>query len=115
MTRVRCSTCELEDKSFCSMKKIGVKPNKPRKCVYYKEEALKFKTTTQPRTIKLGYAEQETIREQRKAQRRLERENLKAAPDNGTARALGLLDDNSIKHPLTGDLSRFTTSASSEE
>ena len=115
MTQVRCAKCELEDKGFCSMKKVGVKSNKPRECSYYKEEALKFKTTTNPEVIKFGYAEQELAKQQRKAARRLERENLKAVPNNGTARALGLLDDTSVKHPLTGDLSRFTTSVSSEE
>ena len=115
MTQVRCATCGFENRGLCTMKEVGVKANKPRECSYYKEDASRFKTTVRPEVVKFGYVEQELARKQRKAERKLERENLKATPDNGTARALGLLEDTNIKYPLTGDLSRFKTSVSGEE
>ena len=137
MAKVKCKVCANEVSGFCSVKKIGVKVNKHRICEAYVYDEARLKMKTEIPTVRVGYAEQQENKRRMKAELKRIKEELKKKPLNGTARDLGLIDDasfsgeesriitpgdprfsmprNDIKHPLTGDLSRFMTTASNKE
>lgn len=127
MAKVKCKVCANEVSAFCNIKKIGVSVNKPRICEAYTYSESKLKAKEEIPTIRLGYAEQQASKRRMKAELKRIKEELKKGPAQGTARDLGLIQpsESSIimpgdsrfsiprdtKHPLTGDLSRFTTTA----
>jgi len=132
MAKVRCKVCANELKGFCKIKKIGVKTNKPRLCEAYIYDEVKIKARDDIKVIRMGYQEQEEQRRRMKEELRELRRMLKEKPSQGTAKDLGLVkqDENNIilpgdrrfnmpstdmKHPLTGDLSRFITNAEKSE
>ena len=131
----KCRVCANEINSFCKIKKIKIKINKKRKCEAYIFDESKVKTKQNVPVIKFGYKQQQEAKRRFKAQMKELRELRKLAakgPGRGTARDLGLVkpDEESriitpgdprfsmpgnTKHPLTGDLSRFVTTASNKE
>jgi len=130
MSKVRCNQCSNEDNGYCVVKKTSVSLNKSRKCDdFVAKEVKEQKGSEKTPTIRMGYAEWQKIKMKAKEDRREVRRLIKEHPGNGTAKALGLIDGvgvnpgyemsdggiivptttRDIKHPLTGDLSRFRT------
>jgi len=102
MGKITCATCVAEFKSKCNAKKgrPSVALNKRRRCDKYKLEPSKVKERHIMKTIKMGYKEKEAVRKEYKEQLKL----AKAAAKQGRA-------PQNINHPMTGDLSRFTSTA----
>lgn len=133
--KVRCNICENELNGFCKVKKISVKVNKKRTCEAYIYKESKVKAKQDIPKIRISYSEQQDIRKKQKEAIKQLRAALKEGQRQGTARDLGLIqpeaaEDSSIiqpgdprfampgkdmKHPLTGDLSRFTTTVSNPD
>lgn len=112
MSKVKCSICGNEVGGLCSIKKIGVKENKPRICKSYVYEETKVKAKQEIPTIRVGYAELQVAKKLRKEARKLEIEALKAGAVTGISPSQDPYRTGvDVKHPLTGDLSRFTTTA----
>jgi len=114
--KVRCGVCSNEKVGFCSIKKTRIKPNKSRKCTAYVYDESKVKTRQSIPSIKFGYNEH---REQKQLMKE-ERNALKVAKKQLSLDST--FDEQSAadfagnqKHPLTGDLSRFTTTAVKNE
>lgn len=97
--KITCATCANEKDKICKVKKIGVAVNKRRNCDKYELEPTKVKEKQILKTIKMGYAEKEALRKQYKEELRRIKEQAKS----------GIPVDSA--HPLTGDLSRFTSTA----
>jgi hypothetical protein len=127
MAKVKCKLCANEVEKICKIKKIGVKVNKKRQCEAYVYDELKAKAITDARkkvpSTRLGYTKQQELKAERKAQIKALKEALKTKPGEGTAKNLGLIKpgdpgfsvpSGDLKHPLTGDLSRFTTTANKD-
>ena len=98
--RVTCATCKSEHNKRCNAKKgrPTVAINKRRRCDKYVLESTKVKEKQVLKTVKMGYKEREALRKQYK-------EELKKIKQ-----MVG--EQNTPKdpaHPLTGDLSRFTS------
>ena len=122
MAKVRCNLCSNEVSGVCKVKKSSVRTNKPRNCKDYIYDESKLKVRTDVPTIKLGYRQQEENRRRMKEELKRLKEELKKGPAQGTANDLGLVQNGSsiilpgdTKHPVTGDLSRFITTASDKE
>jgi hypothetical protein len=100
--KVTCATCASEFKSRCNAKKgrPAVALNKRRRCDKYILEPAKVKEKQILKTIKVGHKEKEALRREYKEQLKL----FKAQ-----AKQHGLTND--PKHPMTGDLNRFTSTA----
>ena len=90
--KVRCFSCDNELAGKCNIKKVKVKINKPRLCEDYKLNELK---QAKVNTVTIS------------------------APPRVNPKKDGLLKrvatTGNPKHPLTGDLSRFTTTAKKED
>lgn len=127
MAKVKCKVCQNEVSRVCSVKGIGVKPNKPRICEAFVLDESKIKAKESIPTTRLGYTKYQELKAKAKKERKELLEALKAGPGNKTAEALGLLEkeetsiitpgnsrfilpQGNLKHPLTGDLSRFKSS-----
>lgn len=102
MTKVRCSACDNEMDNRCVIKKSTVHVNKPRKCSVFVLNPNKVKEVKQLPTIKMSYTQKEKLKA-------LYKSELKQLKDE---QRRGVYDKSkSAQHPLTGDLSRFTTTA----
>ena len=129
MAKVKCSVCANEKSRFCTVKKIGVNINKTRRCEAYIYDESKVKARQEVPSLKVGYRQQQDNKKRMKEELKALRKMLKQGPENKTARDLGLQVDGQgesriitpgdprfvmpskdPKHPLTGDLSRFTSS-----
>lgn len=125
--KVRCAECKVQYNKFCTVKKVTVSLNKGRFCDKFMHDQAKVKIKQVLPTTKIGFAEQEKLRKQRKKDLKMLKEHLKRE---------GLLNDNvnvpkpkeeaspesriykpygDEKYPLTGDLSRFTTTGTKKE
>lgn len=97
--KVRCVSCLHENNNICSLKKIGVKVNKPRICNEYVLVKEKQKSRAVLPSTKFGYAEQQEAKRQRREANRVPL--YREVPEfHGTT-----------ANPITGDLSRFITTA----
>lgn len=128
MRKVKCSVCLNEVGGFCKIKKDSVKLNKPRRCDAFIYDKTKVVTREAPPVTRVSYTEMEANRKRLKAELKELRRMLKEKPKQGTAKDLGLIPSNvdpgyrkdssglivpvDTKYPLTGDLSRFITTAS---
>lgn len=93
--RITCSICKNENGGFCKVKKnVRVALNKRRNCNLFILEPSKVKEKQILKTVKLSYSEKEALRKHYKEELRMVKNALK---------------DPSNPHPLTGDLSRFTS------
>lgn len=101
--KITCATCSNEKDKRCIVKKVSVAINKKRHCDNYVLEPTKVKTKQVLKTIKMSYAERESMRKEYKSQLK----QLKRAMKQN-------LPTQNISHPLTGDLSRFTSTAGSD-
>ena len=130
--KVRCKVCANEDKNHCKIKKVTIRPNKPRKCEAFIFEESKVKAKQEIRSVRVNYRDAERQRRERKEKLKELRRLIKQKPKNGTAKDLGLIQPEKgriimpgdpgfsmpgkdSKHPLTGDLSRFITTAKKED
>jgi len=102
MPKVRCSVCEKEEGSRCIVKKTKVHVNKSRKCKLFVFSPDKVKKVEEIPTLRMSYSEKEKLKKLYKAElRQLKEEQRRGVFDKSK----------SSQHPLTGDLSRFTTTA----
>jgi hypothetical protein len=101
--KITCATCAGEFKGKCNAKKgrPSVALNKRRRCDKYILEAIKVKAKQILKTVQMGYKDKEALRREYKDQLKQFRN---AAKQGNT----------SASHPLTGDLSRFTSTARGE-
>ena len=127
MAKVKCKVCAKEVSGMCSVKKTTIKLNKKRKCNAYVYDEAKLKTKTEIPVTKMGYRDMQEAKARFKREMRELRRMAKEAPKQGTAENLGLIvpEEKKIikpgdvgfnaprdtKHPMTGDLSRFMTTA----
>jgi hypothetical protein len=108
MSKVTCSICKNEEGKICRAKKIGVHINKRRDCNKFILAEDKVGPVHLVKTIKMPYAEKEEMKRRYKEELKHRREIEKNTKEAG-------LDPASINmHPLTGDLSRFTSTAAKE-
>lgn len=91
--KITCATCANEIDSRCIVKKSTVALNKRRNCDKYVLETSKVKEKQIIKSVKMGYAEREALRAEYKRQLKLAKQGVDPA------------------HPMTGDLSRFTSTA----
>ena len=96
--KVTCATCLNEEDKFCVIKKSRVALNKRRRCDKYVLEATKVKARQILKSVPMGYREKEALRREYKKQLK----EFKSTARQGNT---------SPNHPLTGDLSRFTSTA----
>jgi hypothetical protein len=98
--KVVCATCANEENKKCLVKKSSVALNKRRRCDHYVLESSKVKAKQILKTVRMGHKEKEALRREYKEQLR-------------QAKALANQQQMSrnTQHPLTGDLSRFTSTA----
>ena len=132
MSKVKCSVCANERGHMCLIKKIGVAINKPRLCEAYIYDEGKLKAKAHVPTIKVGYKDYQESKRRLKEELKALKKSMEAGPSQGTAQDLGLIKpvENKIvtmedpgfyvsrtdsKHPLTGDLSRFLTTANTKD
>lgn len=128
MSKVKCLVCANEISGICGIKKIGVKTNKPRICEAFVYAESKMKAKQDVPVIRVSYAEVQEAKRRRKEEMKALRELADKGPENKTAKELGLLKEESkvndpgliiprtdMKHPLTGDLSRFTTTVNKDK
>lgn len=111
MAKVKCSVCLNENNKFCTIKKVKVHINKKRKCDGYIYDSSKLKIKQEIPLIQIGYAEQQIARQKAKMKLKDLRKLDKEKTEDKTAQKT-MLNVPDTKHPLTGDLSRFTTTAS---
>lgn len=115
MFKIRCNVCSNEKGGFCTVKKVKVHVNKKRKCDDYIYDVSKRKVKKKIPSVRIGYVEEQNDRRKAKEHLRELKKLVNTKPGQGTAHRLGLMDTDNArmtsKHPLTGDLSRFTTTA----
>lgn len=100
MEKITCATCANEENKRCIVKKSRVALNKRRNCDKYVLEATKVKAKQILKTVRMSHVEKEALRNEYKQQLKQFRADAKS----------GGFQQNS-KHPMTGDLSRFSSTA----
>lgn len=127
MTKIKCNVCSNENNSFCTIKKVKVHINKKRNCDFYVYDSSKLKVKQKIPSIRVGYIEQQNDRRKSKEKLKELKKLVEANPGKNIAHDLGMSNSNghctittvpndlTAKHPLTGDLSRFTTTATKED
>lgn len=104
--KVTCAICKNEEGRKCTVKKdVKVSVNKRRHCGQFVLEPTKVKAKQILKTTRLTYQEKEALRQHYKEELR---KYKKAVKEEQTGRVPNSV---SPQHPLTGDLSRFTSSA----
>jgi len=121
MAKVRCSGCAREENGFCSVKKTGVARRKRRNCAKFELAPEKVRARVAIPTMRLPYAKQQELKAAAKRKMKEMRQLIKdGKQEEVEALLLGkeaapqvVVPDS--KHPLTGDLSRFTSTIAKEE
>jgi len=118
LKKVRCATCENLYKTFCTKKKVSVAINKSRQCRQFVFDQEKVKIKQVLPTTRLPFAQQELDKQTRKAELKQMKEAIrqkklleKQVPVQ-ESRIWKPSGDS--KFPLTGDLSRFTTTGTNK-
>lgn len=117
MAKVKCKVCDNEVAGICNIKKIGVKINKDRICEGYIYNVTKMKSKQGIPVIRINCAEYEEERKRLKAER-AEIRRFKATTSNNNVDSqvvYSIPGDVNSKYPITGDLSRFVSSAISDK
>ena len=108
--QVRCATCENLYKNFCIVKKVSVAINKNRICSKFKFDQQKVKIKQVLPTTRLPFAQKELDKQTRKAELKMLKEELKKVKQKEQIKESRIWKPvGNEKFPLTGDLSRFTT------
>lgn len=117
--KVRCALCKSQYRGFCVVKKVSVSLNKSRVCNRYKFDQEKVKVKQVLPTIRLPFAQKQLDKEMRKAEMKQIREAIK---EQKRLEKEGPIQESRIwkpysneKFPLTGDLSRFTTTGTTKK
>jgi len=110
MEKVVCALCRLENNRKCIKKNAKVKINKPRICQFYEEDEDKLNAMKAKRGVARPMA---TKRPDYYWDAARMKEEKKKAKDAEMKRQSMLSGD--PKHPLTGDLSRFKSTATEED
>jgi len=113
MGKVTCGTCVYEEKGICVIKKTKTKPNKRRTCDKHCTDTKKIKFTQEIPTTRRP--EWFWDREERRRLRKEFLENLSKSMTENAKKEVTIAAPKDPKHPLTGDLSRFHTTAGTEE
>lgn len=113
MSKVKCKVCANEVSGICTIKKVGVSTNKPRICEAYTYDEHKVKVKQDIPITRFGYKEQQEYKRRVKAE--LKAASKRAANKLQTDQKFTTTLPADSKHPLTGDLSRFTTTATKNE
>jgi hypothetical protein len=117
---IKCGLCKHENNKRCSIKNVKVKLNKKRRCNKFSFDETKDKVKGPPPvTTRVSYIEAENKRKEAKKKlkelrKQIQRERNTEEPVTKT----NYVDPNRLvsyntnsKHPLTGDLSRFMSTA----
>jgi len=111
--KVSCAICEAQYNRFCTTKRVTVALNKKRLCDKFIYDENKVKNGVPIPTTRITFNNKEALRKEHKKELKELRDKLKEGievkPENTVPRTT------SEKHPLTGDLSRFTTTGSKDE
>ncbi len=111
--KVSCAVCEAQYNRFCTTKRVTVALNKKRICDKFIYDESKIKNGIPIPTTRITFNEKESLRKEHKEGLKELKEKLKdgikVKPENIVPRTT------STEHPLTGDLSRFTTTGSKDE
>lgn len=107
--RVKCRVCVNETDEYCSIKRCKTKSNKSRVCESFIMEEAKIGISIKPKCTKRpdDYWNRKELKKAHKKQIIEALEKQKQAVVSPPS----YLDVVNNKHPLTGDLSRFTSSA----
>jgi hypothetical protein len=106
--KVRCALCKSQYKGFCVLKKVSVSLNKSRHCDKFQYDQQKIKIIQAPTITRLTFTQKELDKQTRKAEMKQVREALKQQ-QNPMKESRIYKPSGNEKFPLTGDLSRFTT------
>ena len=107
--KVICAVCLNQTNGFCGFKKSKVKLNKRRVCDKFRQDMSKVKIKKVVPTIKRP--DWFWDREEKRKHFKAELKKLTRVKED--AQRIDVIRD--TKHPLTGDLSRFKTTASKEK
>jgi hypothetical protein len=115
--KVRCATCKSYYNKFCVLKRVTVSPNKKRICDKYRHDQSKVKLIQPLPTTRISYREKERLRKERKENLKKLKEQLKLQEKHKeqTQESRIYKPSGDEKYPLTGDLSRFTTTGTSKD
>lgn len=116
--KVSCSVCRAQYNKFCTIKKVSVSLNKKRHCDKYVFEDSKVKEGVPIPTKRVGFKEKELMRKERKDELKRLKALLKEKKgiENGTIKESRIYKpQGDERYPLTGDLSRFTTTGSGDK
>jgi len=116
--KISCSVCRAQYNKFCTVKKVSVSLNKKRRCDKYVFDEGKVKEGIPIPTKRITFKEKELIKEERKEQLKEIKARLKeqqGIKDGTTQESRIFKPYGSEKYPLTGDLSRFTTTGSGDK
>jgi len=113
LKKVRCTTCANLYKNFCTKKKVSVAINKSRRCRLFEFDQEKVKIKQVLPTTRLPYAQKELEKQTRKAEIKQIKDSIKQQQllekKAGEKESRIWKPSGDSKFPLTGDLSRFTT------
>lgn len=109
--KIRCAVCKSQYKGFCITKKVAVSLNKSRHCDKFQHDQEKVKIKQVLPITRLPFAQQELDRQSRKAELKQLKETIKSKKEQQVPikESRVFKPSGNEKFPLTGDLSRFTT------
>jgi hypothetical protein len=114
--RVRCAVCKNQTNGFCVVKKVKIALNKRRKCDKFKIDPTRVRLKETPKAIrgipKELYKDLKSEYRKSLKEEAVRKELEKKQQANKYADAIRTGNE---KFPLTGDLSRFTSSAGKGE
>lgn len=116
--KVSCAVCEAQYNRFCTIKRVTVSLNKKRFCDKYSFDDSKIKDGVPIPTKRITFKEREAMRENRKEELKKLKAQLKEQKglEDGTIKESRIYKPHGDeRYPLTGDLSRFTTTGSGDE
>ncbi len=110
--KVRCAECKSQYRGFCVTKKVSVSLNKKRHCDKFEHDPEKIKIKEVLPTTRVPHAQIELDKQTRKAELKRLREEIKKQKSEQREQVKEsriYKPSGNEKFPLTGDLSRFTT------
>ena len=119
--KIRCANCKNQINSFCKVKKSGVSINKGRTCEAYIFDEAKVKIKHElPTTFRSDWVHKrkelkKLLKQQQKEDEQKRQEDLVKQVATKPPEYLRVSGTGDPAHPLTGDLSRFVSTASRGE
>ena len=113
--KIRCANCGNQINGFCSVKRATVSLNKKRLCDKYKYDETKVKEKHEIPSVMRSewYWKRKELKKLLKEQKEYEEQQVKVKELSSPPGQMQPATGNS-KHPLTGDLSRFISTAGKE-